>query len=1018
MFQIDEKYSGKDKKNTIGFMKGKEKKRQELRKKAHPISRELDNYFCSIHKRGWWPNGRFNRKKYYYYADPGLGCYYEKNNVEQLKDLRDIIKETEKQKLKKFVEYNYIEDNQYIITIEYCANCEEHLTYTFHRADLYKNYALSLQKCILLRFPFINVILKPIDTDILKEEHYKLPEIDMKGDFKEIKFVNDKFKAVRIGAFEIQLCFKKNNEVKTALLYSKLKSKNWPKIPKILDKIVSYLPTFNGEIITYEKEEDKNILNNLQDSSNNINKNGLMEGLQINIYLLNNNKITQISKEAWDDVQKQQDPHKRQLMFQEQKIKNKENMFKLKNQSSFKQINNHSRPMSSLSIRGKLNKSNSMKNIRPSSSGTMHNISHYNNNSLFQSSINNIISPKNDYILNKNISNSLKGKLIITKYTNNNGIINIGPLPYDSYFIEIQESKQYRSVGVKLVFNSLFSLNPKNKNYIKKYIGLFTQENSFIQLHVYEVNKDKNGCEDPIHLAKAKVTLKKINDYEENNENISQNENNEKSFNLNEKLNTPGIFENTILPGKYLLQVEKTNYETVRKFIDLEKGFNSINVEMNVERCCNLHIFIYNYEKFQEELYIPIQNVDVSIYQNSNEILEESITDNKGEVNYIVNKGEDFLTIVVSKLGYYPVQRVFIRNKETPVNEKGEYEENLIFFLVKENFILENKCILCVTYSSLTDVNFDPNAIQISDNLKNKISLSCFDGQKENGIISTFIKYQNRKNNNSNENSNRNEEDNTTNIINNYDSSEIENYDNIISLSFIIQTEALKNNSYQDKGFSMNGLERYGCQTIIYTPKNMFYLNAPNNSKEGYNLWNLGWVDVKNLIFYQTNILSENVIDRSLYFDYWIEFLQSIIDNKIYTKLFEFFKFDKSVLVNNDRFINENLFVDSLKQMKLCAEKENEIILFVENVFKNNNQMVSFSLLKKKIASNLKNFMDNDLDNKIQEDTSVSYTKPQEENNVEEGYEEANNNDNNEVNMNEDINNVNNMENEEIKENV
>ena len=216
----------------------------------------------------------------------------------------------------------------------------------------------------------------------------------------------------------------------------------------------------------------------------------------------------------------------------------------------------------------------------------------------------------------------------------------------------------------------------------------------------------------------------------------------------------------------------------------------------------------------------------------------------------------------------------------------------------------------------------------------------------------------------------------------------------------------------------MNGLERYGCQTIIYTPKNMFYLNAPNFSKEGYNLWNLGWVDVKNLLFYQTNTLSENVIDRSLYFDYWIEFLQSIIDNKIYTKLFEFFKFDKSVLVNNDRFINENLFVDSLKQMKLCAEKENEIILFVENVFKNNNQMVSFSLLKKKIASNLKNFMDNDLDNKIQEDTSVSYTKPQEENNVEEGYEEANNNDNNEVNMNEDINNVNNMENEEIKENV
>ena len=105
-------------------------------------------------------------------------------------------------------------------------------------------------------------------------------------------------------------------------------------------------------------------------------------------------------------------------------------------------------------------------------------------------------------------------------------------------------------------------------------------------------------------------------------------------------MNTPGIFEHTVPPGRYLLEVEKENYETIRKFIDLEKGFNSINVEMSIERCCNLHIFVYNYEKFQEELYIPIHNVDVVIYQNSNEVLEETITNNKGEVNYLVNKGD------------------------------------------------------------------------------------------------------------------------------------------------------------------------------------------------------------------------------------------------------------------------------------------------------------------------------------------------------------------------------------------
>jgi hypothetical protein len=310
---------------------------------------------------------------------------------------------------------------------------------------------------------------------------------------------------------------------------------------------------------------------------------------------------------------------------------------------------------------------------------------------------------KNNYILDKNKSKSLKGKLILSKYTNKEGMIDIGPLPYDSYFIEVQESKQYRSIGMTLTFNTL---NLKNKNYIKKYIGLFTQENSFIQLHVYELNKDQNGTEDPIHLGKAKVTLKKISilNSEAGDENINQNSQNEDNFEkklkINEKINAPGIFEHTVAPGRYLLEVEKYNYETIRKFIDLEKGANTINVEMSIERCCNLHIFVYNYEKFQEESYVPIHNADITIYQNSNEILEESITNNKGEVNYIVNKGEDFLTVVVSKLGYYPVQRVFIRNKEAQVNESGEYEENLTFFLVKESFILENNCILCVTYSS------------------------------------------------------------------------------------------------------------------------------------------------------------------------------------------------------------------------------------------------------------------------------------------------------------------------------
>ena len=48
---------------------------------------------------------------------------------------------------------------------------------------------------------------------------------------------------------------------------------------------------------------------------------------------------------------------------------------------------------------------------------------------------------------------------------------------------------------------------------------------------------------------------------------------------LNEKLNTPGIFEHTVPPGRYLLEVRKKNYETIRKFIDLEK--EELNNEEN-----------------------------------------------------------------------------------------------------------------------------------------------------------------------------------------------------------------------------------------------------------------------------------------------------------------------------------------------------------------------------------------------------------------------------------------------------
>ena len=405
-----------------------------------------------------------------------------------------------------------------------------------------------------------------------------------------------------------------------------------------------------------------------------------------------------------------------------------------------------------------------------------------------------------------------------------------------------------------------------------------------------------------------------------------------------------------VLPGKYLLEVSKSTYETVRKFVSLEKGYNNINIEMITEKVCNLKISVYNYEKFQDEIYEPIQSAEVSIYKNSNEVIFEGITDMTGEMLYVVTKGEDFLTIVVNKLSYFPVQRQFIRSNNQILNEKGEYEDNLVFFLVKENFIRDNNCIICVTYGGINDVNFDPNSIQLSNNIKNYIDLSCYDGQKENGIISTNIKYkpneEEKENltNENNENNNNEEED-------------LENFDEIISLSLNILTEPLKIHNYQDKGFSMNGLERYACLTMIYTSNNIFYVPAPSFCREGYSIWNLGWLDVKNQFFYETNVLSSELNDRLLYFSQWIDFLQKILDEKLYTQLFQFFGFGKGLLINNDRFTFEGTFVRALNDMKF-NEEDNDIFNFICQLMKGQNKLVSYSLFKKKITSNIKNFKD------------------------------------------------------------
>ena len=932
MFRISDKYSGLEKKKLIE-KKRDEEYRQNYRKKNHQISRELDNYFFpKLHSRGWFPNGKYIVKQHYYYANPGLGYHYERKNVDQLKDLIKLQEEKAKKKSKQdFVDYKFISDNQYIVTIEFCSNCKEHENFTSHSAELYKNYALSLQKCILLRFPFISVLLKPIDTDIVKSDWHKIKKEDNKDKNKNNKipmyYINDQFKEVRIGAFEVQLCLKSNNEAKVIVLHSKLETKQWPKIDVILNKIVSYMPFFKARIFVYQKdleenEEDNNIEdNNIENqdmvnqgqennNENNINRNqsgvfkgGLIEGLKINIYLQKNNQINKISNESWEDIQNEKDPYKRKIMNKEKKLIEKQEMYK-SNRSNILHTNNknishiidnknfsRTRPPSATSNR-RVNYTLNNRNSRPNSSKNKISMMNIENDY-----INTCINPmEQNLILDKKLCDNLKGKLIICKYTNNEGYIDIGPIPYDSYYIEVSENKQYRSVGMCLSFNKLPT---KNKNFIKRYIGLYTQENAFLQLHVFENIKDNENKEDPVHINKAQVMIEVLRD--ENKEDYLEEK--EVKFEIKEKLNSPGIFEQMVPPGNYILKIKKENYETVTKICYLKKGLNCINIEMLKERTCKLVIKVFNFEKITKEIYFPVQNADVVIY-HENEILEQGITDQKGELEYIVEKGEDFLTVVINKMGYYPIQRTFIRDKNMPINEQdNQYYDEMSFFLVKKSFVYEKNCVLFSIYSNIKRNNFSTESIDILQKNKNT-TINIYNAQESDGILSICMfkeegetentQTQNNEDNNNNENmvnQNQEEIDNNNNVnnnnintennnnnenteteekeenneLNNNESEIKENFDHIMNLTLIINSEELLNSNYQDKGKTMNGLERYGCQAIIYTPRNTFFINSPNLAKDGYIFWNLGWFDFKNILFYQTNILLDKKLDRIQY---------------------------------------------------------------------------------------------------------------------------------------------------------
>ena len=519
-------------KNGLGFFIDKDNERQKMRKENNNFSNLIDNYYNSeIHPRSWWPNGGLIIKRRYKYTGIGLDHFYEKNNVEQLETVEDIKLKEKKDVdyLVKFKEFENIKYNEYMITIEHCASCQEHKYITQHQSDtIFKELALSYQKIIRERFPFIKVYLKPIDVEIVKNKTFVIPKVERNGGPRpKIPSLNTKFKQCRIGAFEIQIATRdeKGNLIQR-IIHSKLKTKKFPDVNTVLKKIVSFMPKFKLKLILFDKEDYEEIEK--------------MDNIQVNLYLCNSKLIQEVTDTAKMQVLNFTSPTRRLLMMKEQRFKLQQQNF-MKNKNIFRKKQFFS-PLSTQRItsaapkktRG-MTENNSTKMLRPISSMSYNfNDKFYENNKLKQNpfwlkseNVNNRELKENRLSFSTmeatrrickdiNIQEKLKkqkGALIKRKYSkvdesykyNEQNLIDddkndedaetsesvtlyFDDIPYDTYIIETIENSNFRGSLTLLRFNEI---KPNKEHLITKYIGLWHQEKAILNIHLY-TEKEKS----------------------------------------------------------------------------------------------------------------------------------------------------------------------------------------------------------------------------------------------------------------------------------------------------------------------------------------------------------------------------------------------------------------------------------------------------------------------------------------------------------------------------------------------
>ena len=502
-----------------------ETKRQIIRKKIENSSRKLDGYYNpKIHKKLWQTSGYIHKKNQYIYNDTGLG--YNLNNENNIQINNNINNKKIKIPQTHFLEFDYLKNNEVIITIEHCSNCEEHLIHTHHINDIYKHISNIIKNCINLRFPFIKVFLKPCE---IKENIQKL------------------------GCLEIQMGKKINNKTKIITLFSKINSGSWPNIYSILNKIMKHVPLLNLKITLYNNEEgldDKEKETEILLENFHIKLPSKLYNIKVNLYEYYPEQLEKYFYENDDSLDQIFNPKRRTEILKEEIEKNNNKYTK---------------------------KYNNIISQRPKSS-----YSYYNNNKSILTertfSNSNIYSNKSKLIIEDSTQlKKMKGKLLSSAFSDKDGIIFIENVPYDSYIIEVENCQNFKSCGIFVQFNKIFEYDELNNPYKNKLftynriIGLTKQIDSYVQVFIYFINEE--GTNELIDNAKVTLIRKYFGDND-----LYLNDNEE--FNFEENKNIKGRYEIITTPGECIIKVFKIGFEETSKEVNLKLGENKINIEL------------------------------------------------------------------------------------------------------------------------------------------------------------------------------------------------------------------------------------------------------------------------------------------------------------------------------------------------------------------------------------------------------------------------------------------------------